>query len=117
MDNTEFYFTLSYPHKVELGDPIFDCKNLLNLHVLRCSESSIIFLAVGLRVCVWHHYNSKTNINKKYKFGILKLYNMHVLLESFHENRTNNLCTGVHEKIRICYGLWMKFLVSAVKYV
>ena len=33
-------------------------------------------------------------------------------LETFTENRSDNLCTGTHKRIPMCYGLWMEFLVN-----
>ena len=37
-----------------------------------------------------------------------------MLLETFHEVRTNTLRTGMHEGIPIHYGLWLEYLVTSL---
>ena len=34
-----------------------------------------------------------------------------MLLETFYEGWTDNLCTGVHKRILIYYDLWREFLL------
>ena len=41
-------------------------------------------------VCVYYKHNSKTN-NRKSKLGILNLYGMEMLFETFSEDQTNSL--------------------------
>ena len=43
------------------------------------------------------------------KFGILHLFHIKMLVESFYKDRTKTLCTGAHKRIRIHYGLWTEF--------
>ena len=85
----------------------------------------ITFLANGLCVCVCesvclcvcYQHNLKTNYSRNIKFGILYLYLIQMLLETFHKDRTKTLCTGAHKRILIHYGLWTKFRVSEFSYI
>ena len=80
----------------------------------------IIFLAFGLCVCVYvgvgiclcdyNQHNSKTNNSRNIKFGILHLYYMQMLHETFYKDWTKTLCTGVYKRILMHYGLWREFL-------
>ena len=81
-----------------------------------------MFLAFGMCVCVsvyvsvclcdCYQHNSKTNYSRNIKFGILHLYHVQMLLETFYKDRTKTLCTGAHKRILIHYGLWTVFRVS-----
>ena len=52
-------------------------------------------------VCICYQHNSKTNYSRIFKFGILHLYHVQMLLETFHKDRTKTLCTGMHKRILI----------------
>ena len=69
----------------------------------------ITFLTNGLSVCVCvylcvkvcYQHNSKTNYSRNIKFGILHLYHIQMLLESFQKDRTKILSTRAHKSILI----------------
>ena len=46
---------------------------------------------------------SKANYSRKFKFGTLELYDIEMLLEFFHEDRTNDLYAEIHVRIQIHY--------------
>ena len=89
----------------------FEMEILMDLHVMRTPDPKITFLVFGLSVCVCYQHNSKTNYNRNIKFGILHLYHIQMLLETFYEDLIKTLCTGTHKRIQIHYGLWTEFLV------
>ena len=68
-------------------------------------------------VCVCLSVISIKNRNRNFKFGILHLYHMHMLLETLYKDRINNLCTRVHKRTLIHYGLWGKFFVVNFLYI
>ena len=59
------------------------------------------FLAIGLWVCYQH--NSKSSYSRNIKFGILHLYHVHMLLETFYKHRTRTLCTGEQDTKEFLY--------------
>ena len=61
-------------------------------------------------VCITH----KQIIAEISKFDIEQLYHKWMLLKTFYEDQTTNLCTGAHKSILIHYGLWTEFLVCAL---
>ena len=88
--------------KVLLLGQIFELKILMDLHVMRVPESeNLIFSVWSVRMCVFYQHNSKTNYSRNIKFGILHLYDLQMLLEISHKNRTKTLCTGAHKRILI----------------
>ena len=89
---------------------IFEMKILMDLHVLRSPESEnhifrdwSMYVLLCLRVC---YHNSKANHRRSFKFNILHLYYMQMLLETFYGDRTKTLCTGAHKRNAIHYGLF-----------
>ena len=99
MDIPQFngHFFLSLAHatleKVLTLGQNFETKILIDVHVLRAPESkNHVFSSWSVRAF-------KINNNKKCKFGILNLYHMEMLLETFYDNRSNSLCTGTHKRI------------------
>ena len=76
------------------------------------------FKKVGLYmfsyVCVYYQHTAKTYYVRISKFKFLHVYHIQILLESFFEDRTYNMRTRAHKRIRIHNGfLVTKFLVSA----
>ena len=91
----------------------FQIEILMDLHVLNFPESkNHVHSGFSVCICIYNKHNSKINKSRKFKFGILGLYHMEILLESFYENQTNDLSWRVHKRIPILYDLWIKFVVS-----
>ena len=83
--------TFSYPY-------VFEMEILMCLHVLRAPEfENHIFsdwsACMLMRLCDCYRHNSKTNDSRDFKFKILHLHHMQMLLETFHGDRTNSLST------------------------
>ena len=99
-------FTFSYPWmvlNVLFLDEIFEVEIMKDLHVLRPpeSENHIFSCWSDMYVCVCYQHNSKTNYRKNFKFDILHLCHIHMILETFYEDRTKTLCTGAHKIIQM----------------
>ena len=104
--------------KVLLLGQIFKMEILMDLHVFRAPESeNHIFSKWTVCMCVCYQHNSKTNYSRIFKFGILHLYHVQMLLETFYKYWTKTLCTGAHKRILIHYGLWTEFLVCEFQYI
>ena len=99
-------FLLSLTHvmieKVLFFGQIFKMEILMNLHVMRSPQSkNHIFSVSSVCMCVCYQHNSKTNCSRSIKFGILNLYHVQMLLETFCKDRTKTLCTGIYKRILI----------------
>ena len=120
MKHKKFRFLLSHllEEKVLFWGQIFKVEILTNLHVLRSSESEKhIFSKWSVCMCVCLlSDNSKTKYSRNIKFGILHLYYIQMLLETFYKDRTKTLCTGAHKRILIYFGLWREFLSNEFSY-
>ena len=68
-------------------------------------------------VCICYQHNSRTNYSRSFKLGILHLYHVQMLLETFYKDQSKTLCTGGHKRILIHYGLLTEFRVSEFSYV
>ena len=115
------FFLLSKVEKVMFWGQIFEMEILMDLHVLRSPESEkhifsvwsvcmcvclcvCVCVCLSVCLCVCYQHNSKTNYSRNIKFGILHLYHVQILLETFYKDRTKTLCTGAHKRILIlCY--------------
>ena len=104
--NNNFLISFSYPYKVKkvmFWSRIFEMEILMDLHVLRSPESeNHIFSKWSVCICVggecvfFYQHNSKTKCSRIFKFGILHLYHIQMLLETFHKDQTKTLCMGAH---------------------
>ena len=92
--------------KLLFWSKFFEIETLIDLYFLRSPESEnhifsgcsfslslCLSLSLSVRVCLcscyWH--SSKTNNSSNSKFGMVHLYHMQMLLETFYENRANSL--------------------------
>ena len=107
---TYFYFLLPIRRESIVFGQIFEMEILMDLHVLRSPESEkhifslqsvCMCVCVSVCLCICYQHNSKTNYSRNIKFGILYLYHVQMLLETFHKDRTKTLCTGAHRRILI----------------
>ena len=80
---------------------------IVNLHLQNISISPVVALVLAHCCLLIFTFSYPRNI----KFGILHLYHIQMLLETFYKDRTKILCTGAHKRILIHYGLWTEFLV------
>ena len=88
---------------------------LMDLHVLKSLESEKhIFSGWFLSVCMFVYLNqcNSNSISTNFKFGILHMHHMSMLLETFHEDCINTLCTGAHKRILIHCVFRREFFVS-----
>ena len=93
IEETWLIILLSLTHVIEvkalfLGQ-IFEMQILMDLHVIRTSESGNHFcvcLLVCMCMCVCFQHNPKVYYRKNIKFGILHLYCMQMLLETLGKN-------------------------------
>ena len=122
------YFYISKQRKYCFWYQIFKMEILMDLHVLRSTESenhifSVWSVCICVCVCVsmcrrvCYQHNSKTNQSRNINFGILLLYHIRMLLETFRKDRTKFLCTGAHKRILKHEGLWTKFRVTEFSYI
>ena len=117
---------------LQIVDILTQFKPLLNKHfyflLLMHGRESTIFGSIFLNwdfdgltrfegpwvcLCICLQRTLKTNNSRNCKFGILNLYHMEMLLETFCKNQIISLCTGAHKRIPIPYDLWTEFLVNA----
>ena len=115
------YFLLPMYDKVFLGDQNFEMKILMDLHVLSRFESKNgIFSVWSMCVCfsVWLcrlcmcvcmcafviSIMQKQIISETPNLIFLTFNYMQMLLETFYEDRTNSMCSGLHKRIIIHYG-------------
>ena len=114
-----FYFLVHGKESIRFGSNLQN-GNFLELYMFWGPlNPEIIFLAVGLCVClsVCYQHNSKTNYSRIIKLGFLYSYHIQMLLETFHKDRAKTQCTVAHKRILIHYGLWTKFRVSEFSYI
>ena len=92
----------------------------MDLHIFRPSEFENHIFSVGLSVCVCVCYqdNSKTNFSRIFKIGILHLYHIQMLLETFYKDRKKN-CVQEHTNYNTeCMdSLWTEFHVCESSYI
>ena len=90
-----FYFLLPYKvEKVQLLPQLFGIKIQMDLQVLRSpeSEKSYFQRLIYLYVYACYQHSSLTNCSRNFKFNILYLYHMQMLL--FMKIGKKTLCTG-----------------------
>ena len=91
--------------KILFWGQIFEMEILMDLHIMRSPETvnyifSVWSVCMYVSLCVPYQYNSKTNYIRNIKFGILYLYHISTLFETFfYKDRTKTLCTGAHKRI------------------
>ena len=115
-------FTFFYVKVLCLGK-IFEMAILLDLHSLRFSEFenrifrcwsdnclSDVWKTYAVRVFVRLLWSKLKNKLKNFKFGILHLCHLQILHDTFHKDRTKTLCTRIHKRILMHYGLWTKLV-------
>ena len=91
----------------------------MDLHVMSTleSENPIFSVCMYVCLCVCYQHNSKTNYSRNIKFGILYLYHVQMLLETFYKDMSKTLCTEAHKRILIHCGLWTEFRVSVFSFI
>ena len=116
--NFFYYFLLPISRQSIVLGWNFEMQTLMDIHVLRSPESEnhifsvwsvcmcvCLYVCMSVSLCVCYQHNSKTKCSRNIKFGILHLYHIQMLLETFYKDRTKTLCTGEHKRILIHEGL------------